>query len=312
MILRVFPAAAAARDASNRLPLHAATHPSTHSVRVVRAILQQNPAAASEPDPRNGKLPLANAARSAAPAEVIRMLFHTHQPKDTSDIDPYLISLSDLRSGPRAFAVVAAGRTLADCPQTYLFRNYPSPWKGNHGFAGGQHGKVWEAGRATSAAPTFFDAMVIDGRHFLDGGIKANNPTQIALKVRVATVAIIVAHLRYCNSTAAPILPITIQWSVCTRVAAGSAQDLARAISRRGTISRLRSNVHRELNRGSRGPWLTAEHQCGWQCRQWQQWWWQCQQQQRGECAGCGRRSQRDANRHSTATRRHNHRPWHR
>ncbi|KAJ3574877.1 hypothetical protein NPX13_g4219 [Xylaria arbuscula] len=41
-----------------------------------------------------------------------------------------------------------------------------------------QHTKVWQAGRATSAAPSFFDPVVIGpyGEAFLDGGAGANNP----------------------------------------------------------------------------------------------------------------------------------------
>jgi patatin-like phospholipase/acyl hydrolase len=35
---------------------------------------------------------------------------------------------------------------------------------------------VWEAGRATSAAQTYFDPMKLEGRFFTDGGISYNNP----------------------------------------------------------------------------------------------------------------------------------------
>lgn len=36
--------------------------------------------------------------------------------------------------------------------------------------------KLWEVARATSAAPLFFEKMVIDGDDYLDGGLGANNP----------------------------------------------------------------------------------------------------------------------------------------
>ncbi|KDQ16906.1 hypothetical protein BOTBODRAFT_219380 [Botryobasidium botryosum FD-172 SS1] len=36
--------------------------------------------------------------------------------------------------------------------------------------------KIWQAGRATSAAPTYFDQMVVDGYNYTDGGLGANNP----------------------------------------------------------------------------------------------------------------------------------------
>lgn len=41
-----------------------------------------------------------------------------------------------------------------------------------------QKTKIWEAARATSAAPTFFDSIKIGdyGEEFIDGGVGANNP----------------------------------------------------------------------------------------------------------------------------------------
>ena len=43
--------------------------------------------------------------------------------------------------------------------------------------------KIWEAARATSAAPTFFKRIEI-GRNqpFIDGGLGCNNPSQVVLK----------------------------------------------------------------------------------------------------------------------------------
>jgi predicted acylesterase/phospholipase RssA len=41
--------------------------------------------------------------------------------------------------------------------------------------------KIWEAGRATSAAPTFFKPIILDGQSFSDGATIANNPTHIAI-----------------------------------------------------------------------------------------------------------------------------------
>ena len=42
--------------------------------------------------------------------------------------------------------------------------------------------KIWEAARATSAAPTFFKRIEI-GRNqpFIDGGLGRNNPSQVVL-----------------------------------------------------------------------------------------------------------------------------------
>ena len=41
--------------------------------------------------------------------------------------------------------------------------------------------KIWEAARATSAAPTYFRPANIDGRWFVDGGLVANDPSLAAL-----------------------------------------------------------------------------------------------------------------------------------
>lgn len=36
--------------------------------------------------------------------------------------------------------------------------------------------KVWEAARATSAAPAYFEPIVVGGVKLVDGGLGANNP----------------------------------------------------------------------------------------------------------------------------------------
>eukprot|EP00475_Leptophrys_vorax_P011456 TRINITY_DN17_c0_g2_i4.p1 TRINITY_DN17_c0_g2~~TRINITY_DN17_c0_g2_i4.p1 ORF type:complete len:1150 (+),score=287.01 TRINITY_DN17_c0_g2_i4:68-3451(+) len=40
----------------------------------------------------------------------------------------------------------------------------------------------WEAGRATSAAPLYFDSLVHNGRTYYDGGLVSNNPSRLALE----------------------------------------------------------------------------------------------------------------------------------
>lgn len=39
---------------------------------------------------------------------------------------------------------------------------------------------LWQAARATSAAPTFFEPFSLDDHHFVDGGVTTNNPAQSA------------------------------------------------------------------------------------------------------------------------------------
>ena len=41
--------------------------------------------------------------------------------------------------------------------------------------------KIWEAARATSAAPTFFKRIEIGNKHFVDGGLGHNNPSRVVL-----------------------------------------------------------------------------------------------------------------------------------
>jgi len=36
--------------------------------------------------------------------------------------------------------------------------------------------EIWEAARATSAAPAFFESFERDGKRFVDGGVGFNNP----------------------------------------------------------------------------------------------------------------------------------------
>ena len=56
-----------------------------------------------------------------------------------------------------------------------LFRTYPS--RETHSGC-----KIWEAARATSAAPTFFKFIEIGrGQPFIDGGLGRNNPSRVML-----------------------------------------------------------------------------------------------------------------------------------
>ncbi|KAH0544750.1 hypothetical protein FGG08_001117 [Glutinoglossum americanum] len=69
-----------------------------------------------------------------------------------------------------------------DQEPAFLFRTYdhhPSnpkdPLERNPGLA--HRVPIWEVARATSAAPTYFDAITVSGRKFGDGGFGTNNPT---------------------------------------------------------------------------------------------------------------------------------------
>ena len=68
----------------------------------------------------------------------------------------------------------------------YIFRTYDLPrregsdYHRNPGLAA--KCTIWEAARATSAAPQYFPPIAIEGNTFVDGGFGANNPTLEAFK----------------------------------------------------------------------------------------------------------------------------------
>ncbi|KAL1918552.1 uncharacterized protein VTP21DRAFT_3212 [Calcarisporiella thermophila] len=85
------------------------------------------------------------------------------------------IQMSQVRNAIKVFVVANQGENQC-LANKRLFRNYSvfDPAKG-------PDCAVWQAIRATSAAPTFFKEIIIDGIKYFDGGIGANNPSEIAL-----------------------------------------------------------------------------------------------------------------------------------
>lgn len=65
---------------------------------------------------------------------------------------------------------------------TYLFRSYDhiegDVKEIKNPGAADEH-EIWEVARATSAAPTYFDPIIIDGEEYFDGGIGYNNPVAL-------------------------------------------------------------------------------------------------------------------------------------
>lgn len=86
------------------------------------------------------------------------------------------------------FSGVLAVRKADKNDELYMLRSYhnPTPPKLNKDLGRLLNlnqqidTKIWEAARATSAAPTYFSPMKIEGNDYMDGGLEANNPSDLA------------------------------------------------------------------------------------------------------------------------------------
>ncbi|KAK7081098.1 Calcium-independent phospholipase A2-gamma [Halocaridina rubra] len=80
---------------------------------------------------------------------------------------------------PRICLVATSANT--NRVQAYLFRNYNLPYRVSSHYQGTSLPHLWEAVRASAAAPGYFSEFRIGDLILLDGGIFVNNPTAIAL-----------------------------------------------------------------------------------------------------------------------------------
>jgi len=85
---------------------------------------------------------------------------------------------TELQAWPRVFVptvkLAQEGDRGGSEGEVELLKSYEQPSVGDC--------ELWKAGRATGAAPRYLDPIEIGGHKFVDGGMKANNPTWLALE----------------------------------------------------------------------------------------------------------------------------------
>lgn len=117
-----------------------------------------------------------------------RSLFWSHGYYDTSLWekmlkehvgDTQLIKTMRKRRCPKIGAISTV--THEDQVRPFIFRNYELPYRVKSQYLGTYKHRLWEAARASAAAPTYFEEFRIGDYLHQDGGILVNNPTAVAL-----------------------------------------------------------------------------------------------------------------------------------
>lgn len=94
------------------------------------------------------------------------------------DSNAFMADVGSSDSKPCPTFVVATSAANADGPAV-LFRSYSCEGRNANKCA------IWQAARCTSAAPSFFRPMFVNvpapGGWYIDGGLRHNNPSQLAL-----------------------------------------------------------------------------------------------------------------------------------
>jgi predicted acylesterase/phospholipase RssA len=76
--------------------------------------------------------------------------------------------------------VACATQNKNTSPNPLLIRNYLNP--NSKITSGNIDAKMWECARATTAAPTYFGPITLNGITLIDGGVIHNNPTELAYR----------------------------------------------------------------------------------------------------------------------------------
>ncbi|KAA0202146.1 hypothetical protein HAZT_HAZT009803 [Hyalella azteca] len=88
--------------------------------------------------------------------------------------------LQSLSSGLPKVCLVAS-HAVRSLTQAYLFRNYVLPHRVASHYSGTSRALLWQAVRASAAAPGYFSEFQLDDKVLMDGGIIVNNPAAIAV-----------------------------------------------------------------------------------------------------------------------------------
>jgi len=121
------------------------------------------------------------------PVNMTKMIF-TRAYYDTSVLESVLKRecgtglFFDSTADPSANKVVVVSSIMSRNPkELHVFRNYTYPCGVESRYGGTTEAEIWEGLRASSAAPTFFSEIRVNGELHADGAIVANNPTAVAL-----------------------------------------------------------------------------------------------------------------------------------
>ncbi|KAF2366661.1 Patatin-like phospholipase domain [Trinorchestia longiramus] len=76
---------------------------------------------------------------------------------------------------------LVASHAVRSVTQAYLFRNYVLPHRVASHYSGTSRALLWQAVRASAAAPGYFAEFQLEDKILMDGGILVNNPAAIAV-----------------------------------------------------------------------------------------------------------------------------------
>lgn len=110
-------------------------------------------------------------------AQLLSAVLRAFEPADGKDP-----TLGDFTGNPCRFACVAGINAGGAGYDPYVFRSYEGRNFTRLPKDSSKDVPIWQALRATSAAPYYFKSMEIGRSEFVDGGVTANNPSLIAIE----------------------------------------------------------------------------------------------------------------------------------